>query len=217
VADVPVTAYADALRSPDRLARLKARVLGTVVGVVPADVAAIVSISRRREVSGAIALGSPPARIDLDEPARLWTDGVRIQGEAATISLRASGAVVAVVMLQRAAGFSRADEVALRRVQPLLEHAYACAAEPDPEPASGALRDIGLTAREADVAALVGQGATNAQIARSLHLSEATVKTHLSHAYAKLGVRTRTELAVLVRDRRGRFDRTSVRPVTTFG
>jgi DNA-binding CsgD family transcriptional regulator len=100
-------------------------------------------------------------------------------------------------------------------VQPLLEHAYACAGEPAAD--VGALRGVGLTAREADVAALVGQGATNAQIARSLHLSEATVKTHLSHAYAKLGVRTRTELAVLVRDRRRRFDRTSVRPVTTFG
>jgi DNA-binding NarL/FixJ family response regulator len=213
VADVPVTAYADALRSPDRLTRLKAHVLRTALSVVPADAASIVSLTRRREVSGAIALGSPAPRIAVD--AEDHDAAVRLWGDAAAIYLRVSGTVVAVVTLLRAAGFSPADAAALRRVQPLLEHAYACAADPGAD--LGALRDVGLTAREADVAALVGQGATNAQIARSLHLSEATVKTHLSHAYAKLGVRSRTELAVLVGDRRRRFDRTSVRRVTTFG
>src|SRR5262249_22480955 len=154
--------------SPDHLARLKAHVLGTVVSVVPADVASIVSVTRRREVSGAIVL----ARIEVDADARLWTaldgdtDVLMRTGEAA-LYLRASGTVVAVVTLQRSAGFSRADAVALRRVQPLLEHAYACAVEPGGDLAFGALRDRGLTAREADVALLVGKGATNAQIART--------------------------------------------------
>jgi DNA-binding NarL/FixJ family response regulator len=224
VADVRVTSHDEALRSADRLARLKAHVLSTVVGVVGADAASIVSVTRRREVSGAIALCSPSARIAVDEAAlRTALDGedrnagVLVLAHEAVMYLRSSGTLVAVITLLRSAGFSRADAVALRRVQPLLEHAYACAAEPGADMAFDALRDIGLTAREADVAALVGKGATNAQIARSLHLSEATVKTHLSHAYAKLGVRTRTELAVLVRDRKPRFDRTSVRPLTTFG
>ncbi|WP_328656195.1 response regulator transcription factor [Streptomyces sp. NBC_00334] len=49
-----------------------------------------------------------------------------------------------------------------------------------------------LTARERDVLALLGQGLGNREIARSLFLSEATVKTHLGRVYAKLGVRTRT-------------------------
>ncbi|MFO8076363.1 MAG: response regulator [Actinomycetota bacterium] len=49
-----------------------------------------------------------------------------------------------------------------------------------------------LTAREREVLALVAKGSTNRAIARQLHLSEATVKTHLVHAYAKLGVDDRT-------------------------
>ena len=49
-----------------------------------------------------------------------------------------------------------------------------------------------LSARETQVLALVARGLTNAQIARQLYLSEATVKTHLLRACAKLGVSGRT-------------------------
>ena len=59
-----------------------------------------------------------------------------------------------------------------------------------------------LTAREREVLALVADGATNRAIARQLHLSEATVKTHLVHVYAKLGVDDRTA-AVTTALRRG--------------
>jgi DNA-binding CsgD family transcriptional regulator len=59
----------------------------------------------------------------------------------------------------------------------------------------------GLTPREADVAALVGRGATNAEIARTLHVTEATVKTHLTRIFAKVGVRSRTQLALLLGQR----------------
>jgi DNA-binding NarL/FixJ family response regulator len=45
-----------------------------------------------------------------------------------------------------------------------------------------------LTARELEVLALVADGATNRQAGARLHLSEATVKTHLLNVYAKLGV-----------------------------
>ncbi|MFD0319134.1 response regulator [Streptomyces flavalbus] len=48
-----------------------------------------------------------------------------------------------------------------------------------------------LTARERDILARLTQGLGNREIARALFLSEATVKTHLSRVYAKLGVRTR--------------------------
>ena len=49
-----------------------------------------------------------------------------------------------------------------------------------------------LTERELDVLRLVAKGLTNRAIAGRLHLSEATVKTHLVHAYTKLGVDDRT-------------------------
>ncbi len=49
-----------------------------------------------------------------------------------------------------------------------------------------------LSAREAEVLTLAGRGLTNAQIGRELFVSEATVKTHLLRAYAKLGVSSRT-------------------------
>jgi DNA-binding NarL/FixJ family response regulator len=49
-----------------------------------------------------------------------------------------------------------------------------------------------LSARETEVLILAGRGLTNAQIGRELFVSEATVKTHLLRAYAKLGVTGRT-------------------------
>jgi DNA-binding NarL/FixJ family response regulator len=48
-----------------------------------------------------------------------------------------------------------------------------------------------LTAREIDVLREVANGNTNAEIAQRLHISEATVKTHLIHIYDKLGVSDR--------------------------
>ena len=49
-----------------------------------------------------------------------------------------------------------------------------------------------LSAREVEVLALVGKGLTNADIGRALHISEATVKTHLLRTFGKLGVSDRT-------------------------
>jgi ATP/maltotriose-dependent transcriptional regulator MalT len=48
-----------------------------------------------------------------------------------------------------------------------------------------------LSAREREVLELVARGATNREAARTLFVSEATVKTHLLHVYAKLGVNDR--------------------------
>ena len=52
----------------------------------------------------------------------------------------------------------------------------------------------GLTPAELRVAALVAEGRTNREVAAALFLAEPTVASHLSHVYAKLGVRSRTEL-----------------------
>ena len=49
-----------------------------------------------------------------------------------------------------------------------------------------------LSAREVEVLTLVARGASNKEIARALYLSEATVKSHLLHLFAKLAVSDRT-------------------------
>ncbi len=56
-----------------------------------------------------------------------------------------------------------------------------------------------LTDREREVAVAVAEGASNAEIAADLFVSVATVKTHVGHAYDKLDVGNRVQLALVVR------------------
>ena len=54
-----------------------------------------------------------------------------------------------------------------------------------------------LSPTELEVVACVAEGLTNPQIAERLIMSRSTVKTHLGHVYAKLGISSRAELAVI--------------------
>jgi DNA-binding NarL/FixJ family response regulator len=66
-----------------------------------------------------------------------------------------------------------------------------------PEPASAPRPDLGgVTEREREVLALIGRGLSNAELAGHLHLSPATVKTHVGRLLTKLGARDRAQLVI---------------------
>ena len=57
-----------------------------------------------------------------------------------------------------------------------------------------------LTERELEVLRVVAAGLTNTEIAQKLHLSESTVKTHVSRAMAKIGARDRVQAVIIAYD-----------------
>ena len=57
-----------------------------------------------------------------------------------------------------------------------------------------------LTEREREVLQLVSTGATNREIAETLFIGEATVKSHISNILGRLGLRDRTQAAIYARD-----------------
>jgi DNA-binding NarL/FixJ family response regulator len=84
-------------------------------------------------------------------------------------------------------------------IDPAVQHhlvdavsAGGAAATATPAAAASSLPD-GLTAREAEVLALIAEGLSNTEIAARLVVSEATVKTHVNHLFMKTGVRDRAQ------------------------
>ena len=67
------------------------------------------------------------------------------------------------------------------------------AAPAPPEPAD----ELGLTAREREVLALLAEGRTNREIGEALFMAEKTASVHVSRILAKLDVRSRTEAAAV--------------------
>jgi DNA-binding NarL/FixJ family response regulator len=74
-------------------------------------------------------------------------------------------------------------------LDPAIQH-HVLAAVTEPEPPGE------LTPREAEVLALIAEGLTNAEIAERLVVSHATVKSHVNHIFAKIGVRDRAQAVV---------------------
>ena len=84
--------------------------------------------------------------------------------------------------------------VAPRILQRLLDR--FAASLPDPNAAPPRALDA-LTEREREVLVQVARGLSNAEIARTLSVSETTIKTHVGHVLTKLGLRDRVQAVVL--------------------
>jgi len=92
-----------------------------------------------------------------------------------------------------------AIEAALEAFETIGASGWAAKARAELGRISGRTRAEGLTPAERRVAALVAEGRTNREVAAALFLGERTVASHLNHIYAKLGIRSRTELALRLR------------------
>ncbi|WP_326651387.1 MULTISPECIES: response regulator transcription factor [unclassified Streptomyces] len=103
--------------------------------------------------------------------------------------IRGSDLVAAVRTV--ASGQSMLDPTTTARLMRSLR------ADPTEGPAPPAPELAGLSPRERDILALIGDGLTNREIGKKLYLSEKTVKNHISRLLAKLGVQRRVQAAVL--------------------
>jgi DNA-binding CsgD family transcriptional regulator len=88
----------------------------------------------------------------------------------------------------------------LEALHPLIEMAWRGAPRPPVREALGPLPEAALTPREREVAELLVRGATNPQVARALGISHNTVKTHARAVLGKLGVGSRRELLLALRE-----------------
>jgi len=138
------------------------------------------------------------ARGDVTEAAALLEDAAAQHEQAADPFGRAR-ALLALGIVRRRQRQKRAAREAIAAALDGFEQLGAATwierARAELGRIGGRSREEGLTAAERRVAALVAEGHTNREVAAALFLGERTVETHLSHVYAKLGVRSRAELA----------------------
>jgi DNA-binding CsgD family transcriptional regulator len=138
------------------------------------------------------------AQGEVDRAGYLLDQAVAQSGEVGDPFGRAR-ALLALGIVQRRAQQKRrardAIQAALDGFQQLGAATWVDKARAELGRIGGRIREDGLTPAERRVAALVAEGRTNREVAAALFVTERTVASHLSHVYAKLGLRSRTELA----------------------
>ena len=135
---------------------------------------------------------------DVEAAVKLLADAVE-QHEGVGDPFGRARSLLALGITRRRARQKRpardAIELALSAFEELGAEGWADRARDELGAIGGRTRADGLTPAELRVAELVANGRTNAEVAAALFLAERTVASHLTHVYAKLGVRSRTELA----------------------
>jgi len=186
-------------QSPPTLARLAAALRASGSSDAAAQAASDALTAGRR-------LGMPKVVADALEQRAYLTDSADLHHEALAIraehglwlscldSLEAIGDDVVLAACRQARADLGSSPLALADTVAYARRARGKRGRP----ASGW---ESLTPTEQSVVQLVADGLSNPDIAARLFMSRSTVKTHLSHVYAKLGVTNRTELAFLRGDR----------------
>ncbi|MDQ3978773.1 MAG: AAA family ATPase [Actinomycetota bacterium] len=171
------------------------------------ELVAEAAFAHRASAAVALARGDAPHAAEMMLEAARRADGAGVPAEAGRCRILAARALVrtgqrqrAVAELERAAeelghigadGYRAQAEHELRRLGRRVARRGATAIA-----AEEGLRS--LTDRERELAELVREGHTNREIAAAMYTSEKTIERHLTHIFAKLGVSSRTALALLV-------------------
>jgi DNA-binding CsgD family transcriptional regulator len=138
------------------------------------------------------------ARGDIDEAMRLVGEAVARHEEVGDPYGRARALLALGVIRRRARQKRPARDAileALAGFEQLGAETWIERCKSELGSIGGRTREEGLTPAERRVAVLVAEGRTNREVAAALFLGERTVASHLTHIYAKLGIRSRTELA----------------------
>src|SRR5439155_13586995 len=138
------------------------------------------------------------ARRAVDEATSLLEQAAARHHEVGDVFGRARALLALGIILRRARQKRAArDEIgaALADFEDLGAATWVERARDELGRIGGRTRENGLTAAERRVAILVAAGRTNREVAAQLFLGERTVAGHLTRVYAKLSVRSRTELA----------------------
>lgn len=173
-----------------------------------ADIDVVDAVGTAREALAVVATAAPPPDVvvidmhlpDMDGPAAIRALKAR-QPRMPVVALSsfAEDALIVAAVRAGAAGYllkaippeslvEAIKTAALGRevLHPDVQHVLArhAATHGDPDP---------ISPRELEVLQLMGQGMSNKEIGGALHITEKTVKTHVSHILAKLNVQDRTQ------------------------
>ena len=174
--------------------------------VPPGELAGESAFAQRALAAVALARGDAPRAAKIALGAAELADAAGIPAEASRCRILGGRALVAAG--QRPQAIAEL-ELAVEQLARIGADGYRAEAERElrrlgrrvaRRPGYGTVEDglRSLTDRERQIAELVHQGLTNREIAATVYVSDKTVERHLSRVYAKLGVSSRTALALVV-------------------